>query len=46
MMTNINQNAILEECSLAKVWENQIFRSINMIKHNRAKNLKCHFIIK
>ncbi len=40
--------SILEECSIAEVWENQTFgRSVNMLKHNNiAKNLKYQFIIK
>ncbi len=38
--------SILEECSMAEVWENQTFGTINMLKYNISKNLKCHFITK
>ncbi len=37
---------ILEICSMAEVWEKQTFGSVNMLKYNIAKNLKCQFIIK
>ena len=36
----------LEECSMAEVWEKQTFGSVNMLKCNIAKTLKCHFITK
>ncbi len=32
---------ILEECSMAEVWENQTFGTVNMLKYNISKNLKC-----
>ncbi len=38
--------SILEECSMAEVWENQTFGSVNMLKYNITKNLKYQFIIK
>ncbi len=38
--------SILEGCSLAEVWETQTFGSVNILKYNIAKNLKCQFIIK
>ncbi len=38
--------SILEECSMADVWENQTFGTVNMLKYNISKNLKCQFITK
>ncbi len=38
--------SILQECSMADVWKNHAFGSVNMLKYNIAKNLKCQFIIK
>ncbi len=37
--------SILEECSVAEIWENQAFASVNMLKYHIAKTLKCRFII-
>ncbi len=37
---------ILEECSMAEVWETQTFGSDNVLKYNIAKKLKCQYIIK
>ncbi len=38
--------SILEECRMAEVWENKTFRTVNMLKYNISKNLKCQFITK
>ncbi len=38
--------SILEECSMAEVWENQTFAIVNMLKYNISINLKCQFITK
>ncbi len=38
--------SILEECSMAEVRENQTFGSVNMLKYNITKNLKCQIITK
>ncbi len=38
--------SILEKCSMAEVWENQIFGTVDMLKYNISKNLKCQFITK
>ncbi len=38
--------SILEECSMTEIWENQLFGSVNTLKYDTAKNLKCQFIIK
>ncbi len=33
--------SILEEWSIAEVWENQTFGPFNMLKYNINKNVKC-----
>ncbi len=38
--------SILEECSMAAVWENQTFGTVNMLKYNISKNMKHQFITK
>ncbi len=38
--------SILEECSMAEVWENQTFGTVNMLKYNITKILKYQFITK
>ncbi len=38
--------SILEECSMAEVWDNQTFGTVNMLKYNITKNLKCQFSTK
>ena len=37
--------SILEECNMVEVWENQTIGSVNVLKYNIAKNLKCFFFI-
>ncbi len=37
---------ILEEFSMVEVWENQTFGTVNMLKYNINKNLKCQCITK
>ncbi len=38
--------SILEECSMAEVWENQTLGTVNMLKYIISKNMKCQFITK
>ncbi len=38
--------SILEECSIAEVWEKETLGSVNIPKYNITKNLKCQFIKK
>ncbi len=38
--------SILEECNIVEVWEIPTYATLNILKYNINKNLKCQFITK